>query len=278
MSALMFVAVPTATCPPFSVWRQQYHKEYRSVEEASAAAAKFDANCHQYERLNLIPGGATFGADEWSDLSPSQFVARFGGCLQDSEPLATDEPAKDAQTVASEAVVGIGPSVDWRTKGQVTAVKNQGAFGTCWSFGVAENLEGLGVRQGFPLTNISEQEFISCCSNCQGRNAEVSFEWLVNTTGGQPSLEASYPYVGKPGACEAASAPRARVKLSSWGRVQDDGSEHHLNQPHVKTSPPYCTNCHRPAHSIMRGFGSHMAQPVCQWPTHWLSTARWGWG
>jgi hypothetical protein len=71
----------------------------------------------------------------------------------------------------------------------VTPVKNQGPHGTCWSFAVAENLEGLGVRQGHDLQNVSEQEFISCCSDCQGRAADVTFEWLLNHTGGFPALE-----------------------------------------------------------------------------------------
>ena len=34
------------------------------------------------------------------------------------------------------------------------------AFGTCWSFAAAENLEGLNVRQGHALVNISEQEVV----------------------------------------------------------------------------------------------------------------------
>lgn len=89
---------------------------------------------------------------------------------------------------------------------------------------MAENLEGLNVRQGFPLTNISEQEFISCCKDCDGRAAEHSFEWLTNTTGGVPALEASWPYKGKPGKCMDTTAPRASVHLHSWGRINDDGT------------------------------------------------------
>jgi hypothetical protein len=71
----------------------------------------------------------------------------------------------------------------------VTPVKNQGPHGTCWSFGAAENLEGLAVQQGHPLQNISEQEFISCCDDCQGRSADHTFEWLLEATGGVPALE-----------------------------------------------------------------------------------------
>ena len=73
----------------------------------------------------------------------------------------------------------------------VTPVKNQGPHGTCWSFAAAENLEGLAVRQGHSLQNISEQEFISCCTDCQGRSADHTFSWLLQATDGVPALEES---------------------------------------------------------------------------------------
>ena len=95
------------------------------------------------------------------------------------------------------------PGVDWRSHAPppnsnatepvsyVTPVKNQGPHGTCWSFAAAENLEGLQVRQGHALANISEQEFISCCADCQGAAADHTFAWLLRTTGGFPALESS---------------------------------------------------------------------------------------
>ena len=73
----------------------------------------------------------------------------------------------------------------------VTPVKNQGPHGTCWSFAAAENLEGLAMRQFGNLQNISEQEFISCCEECQGAAADRTFEWLLKTTDGVPALEDS---------------------------------------------------------------------------------------
>jgi len=119
-------------------------------------------------------------------------------------------------------------AIDWRNynnRSYVTLVKNQGNYGTCWSFGVVENLEGLNVRQGFHLQNISEQEFISCCPKCQGVKEEVSLEWLVNATDGKPALASGYPYQGSDTIpCLVSQAPRAEVQLHSWGRVYDDGT------------------------------------------------------
>lgn len=107
----------------------------------------------------------------------------------------------------------------------VTPVKKQGPHGTCWSFAAAENLEGLAVRQGYSLQNISEQEFISCCSDCQGRSADHTFSWLLKATDGVPALEESYPYVGNTSVpCLADTAPRAQVQLHSWSRVEDQDS------------------------------------------------------
>jgi len=192
-----------------------YQKSYATKLAFAKAQSAFETNCKRFAELNTVENGARFIADEYADLTALEFSTMVGGY--------TEEPSVQS-THLQKTVNEPSQSIDWREKGQVTPVKNQGAFGTCWSFAVAENLEGLNVRQGHALTNISEQEFISCCKTCQGHKAEDSFDWLANNTGGRPALEATYPYVGKPLACNAESAPRAPVKLNSWGRVVDDGS------------------------------------------------------
>eukprot|EP00040_Diaphanoeca_grandis_P006036 m.35629 g.35629 ORF g.35629 m.35629 type:complete len:330 (-) comp17174_c1_seq1:148-1137(-) len=203
-------------CESFEAWATLYSRSYPTRVSFARTQATFTANCERYSALNAVVGGAKYFADAHADMTPSEFSEKMGACY--SEPQQTKSQA--VKTTSSN----VSKSVDWRTKGQVTPVKNQGAFGTCWSFGVAENLEGLNVRQGHALTNISEQEFISCCHSCQGASADHSFEWLMNATDGQPALEASWPYVGSPGDCKLDTAPKAPVKLASWSRVSDDGT------------------------------------------------------
>lgn len=223
---LLTAPAGAAASVSFERWTAAHGKVYATPTEHARRQKIFEANVARFAALSAVPGGAKFAADEAADLTPAEFSARFGSCSSDDgivQPAvaAADSPATPPRSASPPT------AIDWRNKDGksfVTPVKNQGAFGTCWSFGVAENLEGLNVRQGHPLANISEQEFISCCKTCQGHKAEDSFDWLANNTGGRPALEATYPYVGKPLACNAESAPRAPVKLNSWGRVVDDGS------------------------------------------------------
>lgn len=238
LSALVLAASRSATASiggsscddaAFESWAASHGKAYATAGEHSRRAAIFRANCEHFRQLSTVPGGATFAPDAWSDLTAEEFSAtRSNGCYYDEEQGVGDvEHWQGGPVDGSE-----DGTVDWRDASKnplkvvaVTPVKNQGAFGTCWSFGVAENLEGLNVRQGHALTNISEQEFISCCKDCQGRKAENSFVWLANNTGGHPALEATYKYEGSPNVtCRAKTAPRAPVMLNSWGRVADDGT------------------------------------------------------
>lgn len=230
----------------FEDWAEFHGKTYGSAQELQSRRAVYESNLISWEALNKIPGGASYGSqnEPHADLTPEEFVQLKANCADglavSEEGVITDKPM-DAPSASAwkrnllstiDHQLGKNKTqnlvfVDWRSKdgvSYVTPPKNQGAHGTCWSFAAAENLEGLNVRQGYPLVNISEQEFISCCHQCQGRSQDVTFEWLINTTGGQPALEEAYPYNGNSNVtCRAQDAPRAPVKLHSWRRINDDG-------------------------------------------------------
>ena len=75
-------------------------------------------------------------------------------------------------------------AVDWRTKGVVTDVKDQGGCGSCWTFSTAETLEShIAIRTG-KLMVFSEQQIVSCAQNpqkcggtggCEGATQEIAF-------------------------------------------------------------------------------------------------------
>jgi len=93
------------------------------------------------------------------------------------------------------------PSVDWREKNIVSAVKDQGQCGSCWSFATAETIESHWAMLTGQLAVLSEQSILSCAKNplncggtggCSGGTAEVGFRTIMELQG-VPS-EWTYPY------------------------------------------------------------------------------------
>jgi cathepsin L len=107
---------------------------------------------------------------------------------------------------------------DWRAKGAVTPVKNEGACDSSWAFAVTGLVEGYQVTQGGSLPNLSAQELLDCTGNgsgCRGGSPIAALR-TVMAKGGLAST-ASYPYTAVKGACKAIVPPLA--KIPGAGRV-----------------------------------------------------------
>jgi cathepsin F/cysteine peptidase B len=104
-----------------------------------------------------------------------------------------------------------GSSIDWREKGAVTAVKNQGQCGSCWAFSSTGSIEAQWFLAGHPLVSVSEQELVSCDktdSGCDGGLMDNAWTWLVEKEKGEIATEASYPYVSGNGDVPRCELPK----------------------------------------------------------------------
>ncbi|RXM90917.1 Cathepsin L1, partial [Acipenser ruthenus] len=96
-------------------------------------------------------------------------------------------------------------SIDWRVKGYVTRVKNQGACASCWAFSATGALEGQHFKKTRQLVSLSEQNLVDCTNNeeygnsgCNNGFMNTSFEYVKKNG---IASEESYPYRAKDGPC-----------------------------------------------------------------------------
>ncbi|XP_074056117.1 procathepsin L [Macrotis lagotis] len=183
-------------------WKSKHRRTYE-VNEDNWRRATWEKNLRRIEMHNLeySAGKHNFqmAMNKFGDMTSDEFRQTMNGYRQNKfqrkakgtlfrEPLLTPIPK----------------SIDWREKGYVTPVKNQGSCGSCWAFSSTGSLEGQWYGKTGSLVSLSEQNLVDCSgsqgnSGCMGGLMDNAFEY-VKVNGGIDT-EDSYPYEGKDGSC-----------------------------------------------------------------------------
>jgi hypothetical protein len=121
----------------FEDFMAEYRKEYDTEEEKMAAFRTFVKNLRLIEAHNAKSGMSKLAVNAFADVEPETFKSNKLGLK--NKPADERRKFYNNLGVFRASGVAVPDSIDWRTKGAVTPVKNQGQCGSCWSFSVSQS-------------------------------------------------------------------------------------------------------------------------------------------
>jgi len=211
--------------PSWTEYKQLYNKAFTPDEDAKREKI-FAENMKIAADLQAKNPLATFGSNQFAHLSQEEFKVYHNA----AKAYKQEHQRNRFVEKKSFADVARPEQVDWRTKGAVTYVKNQGQCGSCWSFSTTGSTEGQWFLAGHDLVALSEQELVSCDhrdDGCQGGLMSNAWTTIVENWGGFITGEKDYPYVsggGQVPACDRTGKP-ARAHITGQVAVAHSESE-----------------------------------------------------
>jgi cathepsin L len=204
---------PQLTAIEFGKFVQRYEKSYQSASEQAYRFRVFQKNLefiHSHNAKNLPYKVAV---NHFADLTNTEFRDRYLGYIHNTTRTGAKHVANPKLAVPA--------TVDWRTKGAVTPVKDQGQCGSCWSFSTTGSVEGAWFLAKGKLVSLSEQNLVDCSGpegnqGCNGGLMDDAFQYIMDKKG--IDTEASYPYTATDGRCKFKTANVAAT-ISSFKDV-----------------------------------------------------------
>lgn len=197
--ALSF-APAVASDSQFEEFQAKFGKQYEVAEEAHRMV-NFMNSLKSIELHNADPARTwTMGLNQFSDMSDEEFSTKV---LMAPQQCSATNTVSASRAGAADLPV----AMDWREKGVVSEVKNQGACGSCWTFSTVGCLEAhMAIKyQNWMAPRLSEQQLVDCAGafdndGCNGGLPSHAFEYIKYAGG--LSTEFSYPYHGVNATCK----------------------------------------------------------------------------
>uniref|UniRef100_A0A164VP15 Actinidain n=1 Tax=Daucus carota subsp. sativus TaxID=79200 RepID=A0A164VP15_DAUCS len=184
----------------YESWLVKHHKNYNALGAKEKRFEIFKDNLRFIDEHNKgVNQSFKLGLNKFADLSNEEYKSMFlgGRMVRDRKGFESD---RFKYGVGDE----LPQSVDWREKGAVAPVKDQGQCGSCWAFSTVAAVEGINQIATGDLISLSEQELVDCDKGfnqgCNGGLMDYGFEFIVKNGG--IDTEDDYPYKGVDGQCD----------------------------------------------------------------------------
>ncbi|TWW79769.1 cathepsin K [Takifugu flavidus] len=241
LSVLMLLAAPALAHfdrslldSQWNQWKLTHRREYATQGEEEIRRAVWEKNMNMIDAHNqeaaLGMHSYELGMNHLGDMTSEEVLEKMTGLLV---------PLNDQRNVTmalSNSIERLPKHLDYRKKGIVTAVKDQGSCGSCWAFSAAGALEGMQAKKTGKLVDLSAQNLVDCVKEndgCGGGYMTNAFRYVA-TNGGIDS-EASYPYVGLEESCQYTESGKA-AECSGYEEVPQ-GNEKQLAYALFKHGP-----------------------------------------
>ncbi|CAF1297507.1 unnamed protein product [Adineta steineri] len=186
----------------WSLFKRVFEKEYSSNEEEINRRHIWEENLAMIQKHNLESDIGmhkyTLEMNQFGDMTNEEFRKQMNGFKMN---LKSETEQMDRHTFLAPSNIVLPSSVDWRTKGYVTPVKDQGQCGSCWAFSTTGTLEGQHFAKTSELVSLSEQNLVDCSVNlgCHGGIMEIAYLYIKSNGG--VDTESTYPYEAKRHKC-----------------------------------------------------------------------------
>lgn len=192
----------------YDLWLAEHGRAYNALGEGEGERDRrflvFWDNLRFVDAHNELAGARGFrlGMNQFADLTNDEFRAAYLGARV---PAARRGAAVGERYRHDGAAEELPESVDWREKGAVAPVKNQGQCGSCWAFSAVSSVESVNQIVTGEMVTLSEQELVECStdggnSGCNGGLMDAAFDFIIKNGG--IDTEDDYPYRAVDGKCD----------------------------------------------------------------------------